>query len=63
MIKTNNTYRADFHDGTLHVALEGEIDHHSAVSVRGENDCMICEKYSRRLELSHIGFVGGEWAN
>jgi len=59
MIKTNNTYRADFHDGTLHVALEGEIDHHSAVSVRGEIDRMIYEKRPRRLELelSHIGFM------
>lgn len=59
MIKTNNTFRADFHDGTLHVALEGEIDHHSAVGVRGEIDRMIYEKRPRRLELelSRIGFM------
>lgn len=59
MIKTNNTFRADFRDGTLHVVLEGEIDHHSAVGVRGEIDRMIYEKRPKRLELelSRIGFM------
>lgn len=59
MIRTNNTFRAAFHDGTLCITLEGEIDHHSAVGVRGEIDRMICERRPKRLELelSHIGFM------
>lgn len=59
MIKTNNTFRAEMHDGVLHVALEGEIDHHSAVATRGEIDRLIYENRPRclELELSRIGFM------
>ena len=59
MIKTNHTFCAEFYDGTLRVALEGEIDHHSAVATRGEIDRLICEYRPRRLELalSRIGFM------
>ena len=59
MIKTNHTFCAEFFDGTLRVALEGEIDHHSAVATRGEIDRLICEYRPRRLELalSRIGFM------
>ncbi|MBQ7322364.1 MAG: anti-sigma factor antagonist [Clostridia bacterium] len=46
-------------EGVLYVALEGEIDHHSAVATRGEIDRLIYEKRPRRLELelSRIGFM------
>ena len=59
MIKTNHAFHAEFCDGVLRVALEGEIDHHSAVATRGEIDRLICEKRPGRfeLELSRIGFM------
>ncbi len=59
MIKSNHAIRASMHDGILRVALEGEIDHHSAVATRGEIDRMIYEGRPRRLELelSQIGFM------
>lgn len=59
MIKSNHAIRALMHDGILRVALEGEIDHHSAVATRGEIDRMIYENRPKRLELelSRIGFM------
>ena len=59
MIKTNHAFKAEMHDGVLRVALEGEIDHHSAVSVRGEIDRLIYQTRPQRLELelSRIGFM------
>lgn len=59
MIKTNHSFRAEYLDGTLQVALEGEIDHHSAVATRGEIDRLIYETRPKRLELelSRIGFM------
>ena len=59
MIKTNNSLRVEVHEDTLRVALEGEIDHHSAVATRGEIDRLIYEHRPKRLELelSRIGFM------
>ena len=59
MIKTNHAFHAEFGDGVLRVALEGEIDHHSAVATRGEIDRLIYENRPKRLELelSRIGFM------
>ena len=59
MIKTNHSFSAEMCDGVLRVVLEGEIDHHSAVSVRGEIDRLIYQMRPHRfeLELSRIGFM------
>ena len=59
MIKTNHALRAEMREGVLCVALEGEIDHHSAVATRGEIDRLIYSNRPKRLELelSHIGFM------
>ena len=59
MIKTNHALRAEMREGVLYVALEGEIDHHSAVATRGEIDRLIYSNRPKRLELelSRIGFM------
>ena len=59
MIRSNHTFCAEYHDGTLRINLEGEIDHHSAVATRGEIDRLIYEYRPRRFELalSSIGFM------
>ena len=59
MIRSNHTFCAEYHDGTLRITLEGEIDHHSAVATRGEIDRLIYEYRPRRFELalSRIGFM------
>ena len=46
-------------DGVMTVALLGEIDHHSAVSVRAEIDAKIYELHPRSLvlDLSKINFM------
>ncbi len=59
MIKTNCQLVSESREGTLRVALEGEIDHHSAVDIRGRIDQMLYRQRPRRLELdlSRIGFM------
>lgn len=46
-------------DGIMNVVFDGEIDHHSAVSVRSELDAKIYELRPKRLvlDLSHINFM------
>ena len=46
-------------DGVMTVILEGEIDHHSAVSVRSQIDAKIYELRPRHLvlDLSRINFM------
>ena len=46
-------------DGIMTVILDGEIDHHSAVSVRSEIDAKIYELRPTQLvlDLSHINFM------
>ena len=36
-----NNLNFDFKDGTLHISLVGEIDHHSAVKLRNDVDAEI----------------------
>ena len=56
-----NTYGFDTQsrDGLLCVYLYGEIDHHSAVSLRGELDRLLMRERPRRLvlNLSRIEFM------
>lgn len=60
MIKSNSTFLyKEKDDGSFIISLEGEIDHHSAVSVRQEIDELLLEKRPKRvyLDLSHISFM------
>lgn len=59
MIRKNCIYDIEKRDGTLFVTLRGEIDHHSAVSVRGKIDNAICESGVKKtvLDLSSINFM------
>ena len=49
----------DYTDGVLLVKLAGEIDHHSAVTVRSELDGKICQIRPNKtvLDLSDIDFM------
>lgn len=46
-------------DGVLEIVLGGEIDHHSAVCVRGDIDRLIFESRPKRLvlDLSQVSFM------
>ena len=59
MIKKNCLCETKTEDGVLMVTLKGEIDHHSAVSVRGEIDALIYDLKPRKtvLDLSQIDFM------
>lgn len=59
MIKENCGFDHTADGDTLLVRLKGEIDHHSAVSLRGGVDALIYEKRPARLllELSAVGFM------
>lgn len=51
------SYKTD--DGVLEIKLTGEIDHHSAVSVRSEIDGLIFDLRPQKvvLDLSEISFM------
>ncbi len=59
MIKKNCRYETKLEDGVLTVTLRGEIDHHSAVNVRGDIDTLIYEARPHKtvLDLSQIDFM------
>ncbi|MBQ8140759.1 MAG: anti-sigma factor antagonist [Clostridia bacterium] len=59
MIKKTCLYETKNEDGVLTVTLRGEIDHHSAVSVRSDIDALIYESRPRKtvLDLSQIEFM------
>ena len=59
MIKKRCSYRVTRADGGLRITLEGEIDHHSAVSVRSEIDTVIYEERPDRVffDMSEIDFM------
>ena len=59
MIRSNHTFCAEYHDGTLRINLEGEIDHHSAATVRKSIDDRIVAERPERvlLELSAVDFM------
>lgn len=48
-----------YSDGVLEIKLTGEIDHHSAVSVRGDIDKLVFETRAQKLvlDLSQISFM------
>lgn len=59
MIKESKSFLYRLNEGILEVKLIGEIDHHSAVSVRSDIDALIFEKRPQKvvLDLSEISFM------
>ncbi len=59
IIKKGCRFDCEFKDGKLTVTLDGEIDHHSAVSVRSSIDAKIYElrPKSMVMDLSKIDFM------
>ncbi len=59
IIKKGCNFESDFRDGTLLVSLIGEIDHHSAVSVRTAIDEKIYSLRPKKMvmDLSRIDFM------
>ena len=59
MIKKRCAYEVERSDDVLIVTLRGEIDHHSAVGVRGEIDALIYEERPKKtvLDMSDIDFM------
>ncbi len=52
-------YEIERDQGCMKIYLRGEMDHHNAVSVRGEIDDLICKERPKifKLDLSEIGFM------
>ena len=59
IIKKGCNFESDFCDGTLRISLVGEIDHHSAVSVRTAIDEKLYSLRPKRMvmDLSRIDFM------
>ena len=59
IIKKGCNFDCDFNDGRLSITLRGEIDHHSAVSVRSAIDEKLYElrPASLVIDLSRIEFM------
>ncbi|MBO5716220.1 MAG: anti-sigma factor antagonist [Clostridia bacterium] len=59
MVKEEKKFSYKIEDGILEVKLVGEIDHHSAVSVRSDIDGLIFDIRPKKmvLDLSEISFM------
>ncbi len=59
IIKKGCNFDCDFHEGRLSILLKGEIDHHTAVSVRSAIDEKLYELRPNLLvmDLSRIEFM------
>lgn len=59
IVKKGCNFESEYEDGTLRICLSGEIDHHSAVSVRTAIDEKIYEYRPRStvMDLSGIDFM------
>ena len=59
IIKKACSFECDYKDGALSVTLCGEIDHHSAVSIRSAIDAKLYELRPRSvvMDLSKIEFM------
>lgn len=55
----NCFYDVEASEGSLKISLRGEMDHHNAVSVRGQIDALILEQRPKKVtvDLSQIGFM------
>ena len=59
MIKKRCSYEIEEKDGGLCILLHGEIDHHTAVSIRSDIDTVIYEKRPDKvvLDMTEIDFM------
>ena len=59
MIKENAFCHTDYRDGVLSAAIEGEIDHYSAVGIREKIDALIFRHRPDRLilDLQKVSFM------
>lgn len=59
MIKKTGGFEKSFENDSLVIKIRGEIDHHSAVDIRGDIDRLIYETSPRRLimDLSVVDFM------
>ncbi len=59
MIKKRCYYKTETSEDELCIILYGEIDHHTAVSIRADIDAMIYEMRPKRatLDMSEIDFM------
>ena len=59
MIKNNCSFEYELREDELYLRLCGEVDHHSAATLRRDTDALICETHPRRmtLDLSAVGFM------
>lgn len=59
MIKSNCSFDYDISDDRLLLTLWGEVDHHSAVTLRQDVDELICRHRPSRLvlDLAGVGFM------
>ena len=59
MIRTSSSFEAEWDSGILTVKVTGEIDHHSAVTLRQGMDALLYEKRPRMtvLDLSGVDFM------
>ena len=59
MIKNNCSFEYELRGDELYLRLCGEVDHHSAATLRRDADALICEMRPRRmmLDLSAVGFM------
>lgn len=59
MVKENKLFSYQANDNVLEIKMVGEIDHHSAVSVRADMDALIFERRPKKLvlDLSEISFM------
>ena len=59
MLANKKIFLYEIKDGILEIKLSGEIDHHSAVSVRSEIDDLIFSERPQKtiLDLSEISFM------
>lgn len=59
MIKNNCSFEYELRGDELYLRLCGEVDHHSAATLRRDTDALICETRPRRLtlDLSEVGFM------
>ena len=59
MIKENALCHAEYRDENLYVAINGEIDHHSAASIREKIDTMMFRYNPKKvmLDLGQVSFM------
>ena len=52
MLKENASCRAEYREGKLEAIIEGEIDHHSAATIREKIDTLMFRHHPKKLVLN-----------